>query len=401
MKKNELKLKTVSGLSGMILKTHYCLFFAYLILVSISGCKHSAVRVEHPFTVMEVDVTSNDEMRLSEVFKDFRVVRLETNDSVLLADIYYIAQANNRLYVTDRYAVILYVFDETGKFLSSIDRKGQGPGEYTGITQFTVDGENIVVMSRNQRKLIIYNESGEFISEHKVNCSALSISLLDDRDYALYCGNDRAGSGDKIHIASPGKTEKQFVPIDESRSQYLHYISPYNFFRGKDAVRFFEPYNDTVYTVTNDKIEPAFYIDFKGKNIPPSFFDMKHENIFTFSQSVMQHEYAAGVFRFAENEQTKMFITYYQWNKARLTLFDMPNKTSRTFSSVHDDVFFNSHIIPLNDFQYFAGENIIFPVSAATVAEWRENHKPGEKYKDIINAVDPDDNPALLIFNLK
>jgi hypothetical protein len=365
------------------------------------GCKHSIVQVPRSISIIEVDVTSNDEMQLSNFFQDVKIVKLETKDNVLLGEINYIVQANNKIYITDVYASTLYIFDKTGKFLSSINKKGQGPGEYIGVTQFVVDRENIVVMSRSLRKLMIYSESGEFLSEHKVNCSALDISLLDNHYYVLYCGNDKAGSENKLHLIDTDNTEKQFIPVDAVRSKYLHYISPYNFFKGTNAVRFFEPYNDTVYTITKDKVEPAFYIDFKGKNIPSSFYGAGHENIMTFAQSLMQHEYAAGVFRFAESEQTKMFFTYYQWNKAKLTLYDMQNKISRTFSSIYDDVVFKSLVIPVNDFKYFASENIIFPVNASNIVEWRNNYQIDEKYKDVINAVNEDDNQVLFIFNLK
>jgi hypothetical protein len=352
--------------------------------------------------VIEVDVTASDEMKFSDYFENFRTVKLETSDSILLGEINSIVLSNDKIYLTDIYANTLYIFDKTGKFLSSINKQGQGPGEYVYITQFVVDGENIVTKCGSLRKIIIYTEAGEFISEQSINCSPMDISLLGNHNYVLYSGNDRAGSANKLRVVNFAKADKQFIPIDAVKSKYLHYRAPYNFFKkSKDTVRFFEPYNDTVYSVTKDMIEPAFYIDFKGKNIPQSFFKTEHENIFTFSQSVMQHEYAAGVFRFAENEWSKMFISYYQWNKARLTLFDMRNNTSKTFSSVCDDIFFDSHSISLNDFQYFAGENIVFPVTGATVAEWKKKYRINEKYKDIINTVNEDDNQVLFIFDLK
>jgi hypothetical protein len=366
----------------------------------MSGCKHSGVRVQSPLTVIEVDAASDNEMKLSDFFKDFRIVRLETNDSVLLDEIQSIVQANDKIYVSDVRA--LYIFDKTGKFLSSINKKGQGPGEYTGISGFTVDGENIVIMSRTLKKIIVYRESGELVAEYKVDCYAQDISLLGEHNYVLYCGNDRADSRDKIHIINSGKEEKQFMPIDEGRAKYLHYVSPYNFsVGGGDKLRFFEPYNDTVYTVTGDTIEPAFYIDFKGRNIPPSFFAIKHKDIRAFAESVMEHDYAAGVFRFAENENTKMFVSNYKWSNVKLTFFDMRNKTSQTFASIRDDVFFNSLIVPVNEFPYLAGENIIFPVNAITVTDWREKYQPAEQYKETLNAVDEDDNPVLFIFDLK
>lgn len=373
----------------------YYLFFLCLALI-INSCKQP--KVQYQLTGIEVDALSNGEMKLSEFFTDFQIVRLETNEDVLIGNISQITYANNKIYITD--GIALYIFNKTGDFLSSIDKRGQGPGEFVGVSKFTVDGENIVIMSRTLRKWLIFRESGEFVAEYKLSYFPEEIFSLGNHNYILYSGNNMENKN-KLHIVSDDKVEIEFMLVNNKKAKYLHYITPYSFFKNKDAVRFFEPYNDTIYTIANGKIEPAFYIDFKGKNIPPSFFNIEHENIMKFAQSVEQHDYASGVFQFAENENTKMFSSYYKWSNGKLTFYDAQKKTSQTFSSIHDNVFFNSMKISVNDFRYFAGENIIFPVNAVTISDWREKYQVAEQYKDIIGSVNEDDNPVLFIFHLK
>ncbi|MDR3245841.1 MAG: hypothetical protein LBT50_05350 [Prevotellaceae bacterium] len=123
-------------------------------------------------------------------------------------------------------------------------------------------------------------------------------------------------------------------------------------------VYFFESFNDTVYTIKNDK---------------RLFFDKGYENIVDFFQSLAQTDYAFGAYQqYAENERTKMVRII---NGTKLTFFDAQKKTSQTFSTIQDDIFFNSLKIPVNNFSYFAGESIVFPVDAATIVDWRENHQ--------------------------
>jgi hypothetical protein len=377
---------------------NYYLPFLLATIILISSCQTSTRQSE--IEVIEVDVESTAEMKLSEFFTDFQMVRLETSDDVLIGEIRRIKQANGKIYVSDGHG--LYIFDQSGKCLSSINKKGQGPGEYSGLQDFAVDGENIVIWSNAARKLLVYRESGEFVSEYKLTHWALVMSPPIDHNYLLYSGNQIGdGNNYKLHVINnEGETDIKFLQIDAVKSKYLHIIQEYNFTKYKDKLRFFEAYNDTIYTITKDKIEPAFYVDFKGKNIPQSFFDRGFENLMKFMQSFSQQDYAVGVSFFAENEQAKMFCSYYQ-NKGKLTVFDAQKKTSQTFSSIQDDVFFNSLKLNVDEFRYFAGENIVFPVDAATFVDWRENHQVSEKYKDIIETVKDDDNPVLFIFKLK
>jgi len=377
---------------------HFYLLFLLITLILISSCQ--PVSRQSAIEVIEVDAESSDEMKLSAFFTDFKVVRLETSDDVLIGEIGRIKQANNKIYVSDGNA--LYVFDQTGKCLSFINKRGQGPGEYSGVQDFTVDGENIVIWSNAARKILVYRESGEFVSEYRLKHWAHVMSPSVAHNYILYSGN-QIGDGDnyKLHVINKeGETDVKFMPINEIKSKYLMILQEYNFAKYKDNLRFFEAYNDTIYTITEDKIEPTFFVDFKGKNIPQSFFDRGYENVMKFIQSFMQQDYAFGVFYFTENEQTKMFCSYYQ-NKGKLTFFDVQSKTSQTFSSIQDDVFFNSLKLQIAEFHYFANENIIFPVDAATIVERRENYQVSEKYKNIIDTVKDEDNHVLFIFNLK
>ena len=61
------------------------------------------------------------------------------------------------------------VWDNTGTFLYKIGHQGQGPGEYSKITDFDVANQNIYLLDSGQRKILEYNLNGDFKDEYSYN----------------------------------------------------------------------------------------------------------------------------------------------------------------------------------------------------------------------------------------
>ena len=57
----------------------------------------------------------------------------------------------------------LQVFDDEGRFVRRIGRKGEGPGEFGGIADAQVVGGRLVVLDRVRRSWSIFNREGQFV----------------------------------------------------------------------------------------------------------------------------------------------------------------------------------------------------------------------------------------------
>ena len=109
-----------------------------------------------------------------------------------------------------------------------------------------------------------------------------------------------------------------------------------------------------------------------------------------------------GIYSFIRDKRFTMFGSFYQKNK-KLTLFDHKNKSSNTFGTIKDDVYFKGLTIPISQFIYHANKDgsIVVPLEAYSVVEWRNTYTPSEPFGSIINTTKEDDNPLLLIFDFK
>lgn len=373
------------------------LLFIFCLTTFFWSCKQS----ENPLllTTIEADVTSNEEMKLTDYFENFKMVKL-SSDSVMDA-ILRLRYENDRIYITDGNS--MFIFSNTGNLVHHFSKIGNGPGEYSGIGDFIVHGDSIIILNRTARKLITYNHSGEFVSARPVNYWPSALSPMINNTFFIYCGNDYEPQAQhKLRRIQNDKENSQYLPIDENQSYYLNIKSEHSFNTYKNSIYFFEGFCDTVFeSVNGGDVVPSFFVDYQGKNIPASFFEHPYADVREFFQAYFQTSYAYGVVNFAKYDRFLMFGSFYQ-QKQKLTVFEHANHISHTYATLQDDIYFKGLTRPVSEFSYHAADHhIVLPVDAANVVEWRKTNYPEEQFKEMVDATKEDDNPILLIFDFK
>lgn len=137
-----------SFLSGIWCGSRYRYFlFAKFLLFSILSFSIQAQ--EMPVELVEELVIGNDENASEEY--------LFANPQHVCTD------SKNNIYISDRNMSKIRVFDKDGKFLKSLGRKGQGPGEMQNVTTMVIDkDDNLIVFDvQSQRftKFILQDDS--------------------------------------------------------------------------------------------------------------------------------------------------------------------------------------------------------------------------------------------------
>ena len=384
----------------MIMNNVLCIIikglFNLSVIIALCGCK--STNTNPIVSAIEADVTSNAELKLSEYFENFKMLKLPTD--TIMGEIRRIRYENSQIYISD--GQTLFVFSDDGELLSCFRKRGEGPGEYSRISDFMVDGEIITILDRNQQRLLTYDHYGESISTRKIGYWAQAISPVIDGSYFLYCGNEYGvDERHKLRRIKNDREDFQYLPIDENQSKYLHINMRHNFFKHQKIVYFFETFNDIVYeSVGGGRIEPSFFVDFMGKNVPQSFFEKKFANIADFFMEFNNTSYAYGVLNFAIYDRFLMFGSYYQ-TKMKLTIFERKDRISKTYAAIKDDIYFNGLTVPVSEFKYHANKRIFVPIDAFSVVEWKKTNPPAKQFKELVDITEEEDNPLLLIFDFK
>lgn len=90
----------------------------------------------------------------------------ESEESMLLAPAAVDIDQNGNIYVIDRKAVQIKVYDPQGNFVRAIGRRGQGPGEFQTIWSFQVTPQQtIFVCDHSSRRIMFFSLDGQLIRE--------------------------------------------------------------------------------------------------------------------------------------------------------------------------------------------------------------------------------------------
>lgn len=112
---------------------------------------------------------------------------------------------NGLIYVKYRYnrdSKVL-VFDIDGMPAFKVDRKGEGPEEYTQVSAFDIDGKGrIHIIDGRTDELLVYGPGGGFIKRTKLPFEADDVKCLSEGGYlfALCTWNTRQCSGNKAAV---------------------------------------------------------------------------------------------------------------------------------------------------------------------------------------------------------
>lgn len=153
-----------------------CVLFALIIFqVSCKGYQKELYTDDAEYKI-NVDSLENKGIGLiSSYFKSVKPIILETSENNLLRSIDAIQVTDDCVFILDRGYKKLYSFNKAGKFIGQIGNLGDGPGEFSNISDFTIDENNklIYILDNYKSKIHVYKLTGEHIS---------SISILNTVD---------------------------------------------------------------------------------------------------------------------------------------------------------------------------------------------------------------------------
>jgi hypothetical protein len=381
--------------------------FNYLLLVialGISSCGVKPSGEEEIKTLSVVQKSFVEKAYSSDVFSSVGYVPLSTSDDVLIGNITKIIHKDTILYITDGNA--LYKFNEEGRFLGEIRKKGQGPDEYLGIADFeTNTHETVWILSRN--KLYQYTWNNELKKKIDLNTRASNIHFISPDELYVYAGNERDENNQhqlkRIDLQTNTITNT-YLEIDKKKARYLHVHSPIHFSKeaGNEGVYFFNSFDDTIYKLSNDTILSAFHINIIDKNIPASFFDNEYSDISAFFQSLFKGNYAYGTNLFVEYENQYLF-SYVYARELHLSLISKETKESvLDFTTLIEDKYLLAYPINLTEQSLFIqpDNELILPLIPSDIMEYAKTNLSPEnqnKLTQIIQYKDDDQNPVLLI----
>ena len=252
-----------------------------LLLLSCGGKKSGDQPVENISEVPEYPITisfakgidTEQEVRLSEIAREVKVVPLETKPECLVAKVSQgmIQMVDHNLFIPCSEGLLQFTDD--GKFVRSVVKRGQGPGEYSIIRFIAANDRLKQIYIMDNGRILTYTIGGDYVGESKIPF-CWQFTLLGDSAYVGYIYNNTGQKKDRLVLVDrQGETLNTFPQYDQftianGLNYYLWgYYDRYLYsFREEACCK--EYYNDTVFTVTPERLEPRYILDLGKYKIP-------------------------------------------------------------------------------------------------------------------------------------
>lgn len=359
--------------------------------------------VKIPF---EAGLNTEKELLLSHIAAEVKIIPLETNENCLLSKVKAgaIQMIGHDIYIPCEMGLLQ--FSDNGKFVRSISQKGQGPGEYSTVRHIAFDRDQKQIHLLSNGNVLVFTTDGKYLRECKFPM-VWQFEMLENHLYASFIYNGNGKKPNRIILSDEkGQQVNTFPQYDQftvpsgmtfyNTDFYDRYL--YQF---KESTCLKEFYNDTIFTITKEKLIPRYILDMGKYGLPKKYrFEVLDGNWDRFN------EVSAPYWRPNIVETTRsIYIPYGPWNyedriKGRqLAVFDKKEKTCYKVKSgyitndVESKLPFYPHIM--------AGDDVLINLwEASDILELAKKDPSLLEYKALEN-LQEDDNPVLIIVYLK
>lgn len=323
------------------MKAIYSLIVGLVSLLVLDSCANSK----------ELETINVDFSNVQEILVDTtRIIHLETTDNSLLYDIGRTEILNGNFFVFSRNFV--KVFSADGKFLFQLSGRGQGPSEYSTISNFFLNDKFVSIYDFNLGKVLNYDSNGSFVNSCQFTRGdgEWGISQLFRLNENTYLAkNNYAGEDFKVPVFSLLDANlKNRKMIGGRHLNTGMMLSDGCYIDDNERILYWEPAKDTLFSVMNESLDPLYKIDFGEFAIPEDVAKKDDYDRVMFLSKEQNVKYAAMARYFQVSEGRILFSFVYDkiylcsYNEStkdtKVYSFKCPNDTYKAyfFFKVHD-----------------------------------------------------------------
>ncbi|MFW5700798.1 MAG: 6-bladed beta-propeller, partial [Cyclobacteriaceae bacterium] len=335
-------------------------------------------------------------------------------------------------------------FSRDGKYLSPIGLQGRGPSEYNGLRNISIDNENerVFVYPNWVRELLIYTFDNKYLGKIPLFDSyfdlALSVSSIDNNHFiatgvGLWPGEF---SKEMFLVALLDSTGIIIEKVDSPLMQSANFINNNSiYYPGTGAPSYYDSLAlsigwgcDTMYSVSQNGIEPRYILNF-GKYDAP--FEIKYGNSFdkeyqrrimgkrygyiwiqrapieTRDYLFLQFSFNDYLYLSAYSKQTGQSLVFREKGTVKSGLVNYSRRHNIESFGFKNDLDGGLHFYPrwtnLNSNVWITSYNAFELMSS--LDEIREidpeNLRKHKKLIELIEKLDENDNPVLVVAHLK
>jgi hypothetical protein len=331
-------------------------------------------------------------------------VRLETNEECLIGRIDKLYQLQDRIVIVDKaISRAIFIFDLQGKFLSKISRFGEGPEEYTQISDATVDkkGKQIFVLDEFRRQIKAYDFMGNYIQLYNTLAHIHNFEYMSDSRFVLFRDKNAKIENPldlnySIFVTSSKKPMIGAFAYIYNDIEDRHFTTSRKLYEQNGKIYYNAPFSKTIYEITEKNVELVYRLDLGRKGLDESQIDK-------YSDQELREKLSSDSFfflhEFADTDSSS-YMKFWTSSELLSSLYDKRTKKVVTFSKIstsHPEIiYFPLPVTGYKDFyiSYLEPQSMISMQN--DLAYFSKNKS--EKVVDIYAKIKEGDNPIIMYY---
>lgn len=265
-----------------------------LTILSCNGSQQNDIETDS-FQTIVIDPDNSVDGLLSESYHSLEYIFLDVPDTVPLVRFYKILLEADKIFIEDRDANNILVFNRHGSYHNVIRSSGMGPKEFYLTEDFQIISNNIVIKDSYLGKEIEFDIDGNYLGEHKPEVSGGNFYRGDD--FTLYYSQNFTDLGSYEFTLKDENGLTGLVPFERDYEQ-VNASSPFGFIFDKfrNQIIFNKPFTPEVYLFDSvGDLAHQLKFDFASANVyerslegldPPAFMEkVRNENLVRYISS--------------------------------------------------------------------------------------------------------------------
>lgn len=247
-----------------------------IICIALCSCKESKQDYTNIKTstinYVNCNIKPLDEIPLELLGEKEYVLLDNNNPDCFLNFISKVITNNNYIFILDPNLYKIAVFDNKGKAITTIGKRGQGPEEYLSITDFSIDNAgNIYFIDGVLDELFIFDHEFKFKTRKKLPFEVDILHILDNGNilWGLCSWNEKECKGMKTALTD------EHLNIIHSAIHYDEYFDPsymiswYKFIETEEHLIYNQPIDNNIYLFNKDgEFKEIINMNFGDANVP-------------------------------------------------------------------------------------------------------------------------------------
>jgi hypothetical protein len=373
------------------------------------------------------NLSDTKKVNLSSIASSIDYCILETDKKCLIG-------LDMKYYCTKEYVVVIggrqnqekcFLFErKTGNFIREISRRGQGPGEFTEVINTFWDNNNEQICVWYHPHYIFLNLDGTI--SHRINRNEHPLftwgTIAYGEYYVKYINNSSGNENKRIVFLDRTGTLVDSIPnyrtwektrSTRGRSIYQNYLHVCG-----DELYYADIFSDTLFLIKDFTLQPSYIFNTDGHTLPYEVQDgIPRYNII---ESVLEGEVLKDQWKqylVLDNifqSSKKIFMTFDYQTKRYPVIYDKKDDILQIMPPISIPLPVRDYKIPFygleNDLdgglpfwplQIISDDEMMYVYTAEELLELDASKITDEKLKNVLNTIDEDNNPVVVIVTLK